>query len=82
MNMVYSLTEIAFIFICFRRFYFIHERQRDREAETQAEEKQAPCRETDVGLDPGSPGSCPGPKAMLNRRAIQAATEIAFNVPH
>ena len=26
-------------------------------------EKQAPCREPDVGLDPWAPGSCPGPKA-------------------
>ena len=26
-------------------------------------EKQAPCPEPDVGLDPGIPGSCPGPKA-------------------
>ena len=26
-------------------------------------EKQAACREPDVGLDPGSPGSGPGPKA-------------------
>ena len=26
-------------------------------------EKQAPCREPDVGLDPGTPGSRPGPKA-------------------
>ena len=26
-------------------------------------EKQAPCRELDAGLDPGSPGSHPGPKA-------------------
>ena len=25
--------------------------------------KQAPCREPDVGLDPGTPGSRPGPKA-------------------
>ena len=34
------------------------ERERDRQRE-----KQAPCREPDMGLDPGSPGSCPGPKA-------------------
>ncbi|XP_077705905.1 zinc finger protein 467 isoform X3 [Canis aureus] len=34
------------------------ERQRHRR-----KEKQAPCREPDVGLDPRSPGSCPGPKA-------------------
>ena len=36
------------------------ERERERGEETQAEgEKQAPCREPDVGLDPGSPGSHP-----------------------
>ena len=42
---------------------------REREAETQAEgeEKQAPCREPDVGLDPGTPGSRPGLKVALNR---------------
>ena len=31
----------------------------EREAETQAEGEEAPCRELDVGLDPGSPGSRP-----------------------
>ena len=30
-------------------------------------EKPAPCREPEVGLDPGSPGSCPRLKEMLNR---------------
>ena len=35
---------------------------RHREAETQRE-KQAPCRERAVGLDPGTPGSRPGRKA-------------------
>ena len=34
------------------------ERQRHRRRE-----KQAPCWEPDVGLDPGTPGLCPGPKA-------------------
>ena len=40
--------------------------QRPRGGHTEGErqrEKQAPCREPDVGLDPGTPGSCPGPKA-------------------
>ncbi|XP_022282132.1 osteopetrosis-associated transmembrane protein 1 isoform X1 [Canis lupus familiaris] len=38
--------------------------QREREAETQAEgEAGSMHREPDVGLDPGSPGSRPGPKA-------------------
>ena len=36
-------------------------------------EKQAPCREPDVGLDPRAPGSGPGPKAALNRWATRAA---------
>ena len=35
---------------------------REREIERQRE-KQAPCREPDVGLDPGSPGSHPELKA-------------------
>ena len=54
------------IFFFFLKILFIHEvhTQRERGAETQAElEKQAPCREPDVGLDPGTPGSGPGPKA-------------------
>ena len=61
----------SLISLFFLRFYlFIHDREREREAETQAEgegEKQAPCREPDAGLDPGSPGSHPGLKAALNR---------------
>ena len=55
----YNLTDNFFFF----KDLFIYDRHREREAETQRREKQAPCREPDVGLDPGSPGSCPGPKA-------------------
>ena len=37
---------------------------RDTEGERHRQrEKQAPCREPDAGLDPGTPGSCPEPKA-------------------
>ena len=39
------------------------ERERERERERQAEGEQGPCREPDVGLDPRTPGSCPGPNA-------------------
>ena len=38
------------------------ERQRERERDRQRE-KQAPCREPEVGLNPGTPRSCPGLKA-------------------
>ena len=49
----------------FKRFYlFIHKTHTHREAETQAEgEAGSIHREPDVGLDPRSPGSHPGPKA-------------------
>ena len=36
------------------------EREKQRHSKR---EKQAPCQEPDMGLDPGTPGLCPGPKA-------------------
>ena len=48
-------------------YLFIHERQRERKRQRHRKrEKQAPCREPDMGLNPRSPGSCLGPKAVLN----------------
>ena len=42
----------------------VTEREIETEAESQAEgEAGSMHREPDVGFDPGSPGSCPGPKA-------------------
>ena len=42
----------------------VTQREREREAETQAEgEAGSKYWEPDVGFDPGSPGSRPGPKA-------------------
>ena len=49
------------------------ERQRHRQRE-----KQTPCREPDVGTHPGSPGSHPGPKAVLNCWATGAAPFFPF----
>ena len=57
-----NMKIIKIIFLIF--YLFIHgDTEREREAETQAEEKQAPSREPDVGLEPGTTGSHPGPKA-------------------
>ena len=45
------------------------DREREREREKQRHrqrEKQAPCRKPDVGLDPGTLGSRPVPKVVLN----------------
>ena len=45
-------------------FFYDSHTEREREAETQAEgEAGSMHREPDVGFDPGSPGSRPGPKA-------------------
>ena len=37
-------------------------RDREKSRDT-GRKKQAPCREPDAGLNPGTLGSCPGPKA-------------------
>ena len=40
------------------------ERERERESQRQRQrEKQVPCRQPDVGPDPGTPGSCLEQKA-------------------
>ena len=53
-----------FFFSFLLLFIYDSHREREREAETQAEgEAGSMHREPDVGFDPGSPGSRPGPKA-------------------
>ena len=42
-----------------------HREKREKQRHRQRE-KQAPCKEPDVGLDPGSPESHPGLKVALN----------------
>ena len=52
----------------------VTERQRHRQRE-----KQAPCGEPDVGLDPGTPESRPGPKAgtkLLSHPGIPPSISI------
>ena len=51
-------------FFFFNFYLFMIVTEREIEAETQAEgEAGSTHREPDVGFDPRSPGSCPGPKA-------------------
>ena len=44
----------------------MRDRERERGTDNRQRIKQAPCREPDGGLDPGSPGSHPGLKEALN----------------
>ena len=53
------------------------ERERERQRHRQREQ-QAPRRESDVGLDPRSPGSGPGLKAALNPLGHQGCPDSAF----
>ena len=54
------------------------ERQRHRQRE-----KQAPCREPDARLDPGTPGSCPGAKAGAQPLNHLGVPESSLNAkPH
>ena len=50
---------VIFFFFFFRFYSFIHEKHR----EGQRQERQAPCKEPNMGLDPGTLGSRPEPKA-------------------
>ena len=60
-------TNISFHFVCcllFLFIYFLFMIVTEREAETQAEGEAGSVHcESDVGFDPGSPGSRHGPKA-------------------
>ena len=60
---MFSITLLRVIF--FKDFIYLFMRDTERKREKQIHrkrEKQAPCGEPDVRLDPGTPGSCPGPK--------------------
>ena len=54
---------------------------RDTEREGQRprqREKQAPCREPDAGLDPGTPGSQPEPEVDARPRSPPSVLKIPF----
>ena len=57
-----SKTEFTFLKKDFI-YLFMRERERERQRHRQREEAGSMHRELDVGFDPGSPGSRPGPKA-------------------
>ena len=64
---------VLFFFLDFI-YLFMRDTERERQRQRHRQrEKQAPYREPDVGLDPKTPGSQPGPKAALNHWAAQAS---------
>ena len=72
---------LTIFFFFFLRFYlFIHERHTERDRRHRQREKQAPCREHDVGLDSRTPGSHPGPKADPQPLSHQVSHDILFHL--
>ena len=72
MGHLLSFKSFTFFVLLFKDFIylFMRDTKRERERERQRhrqQEKQASHREPEMGLDPGSLGSRPGPKAALNR---------------
>ena len=64
---VISLIYLHNPFLFVLRFYLLMMRDTHRERQRHSQrEKQAPCRDPDMRLDPGSPGSQPGLKVVLN----------------
>ena len=79
-----NLKCIVFFFF---KDLFIHKRhrEREREAETQAEGEAGSTPEPDMGLDPGTPGSHPGPKAgvkPLSHPGIPLSLVSIPEMPH
>ena len=72
---IFFLPEFSHFYF-FKDFIYLFMRDTERERERQRRrkrEKQAPCREPDVELDPGSPRSDPGLQVELNCCAAGAA---------
>ena len=68
---------LVFVCVCVFKDLFIHGRYREKVRQRHRQrEKQAPCREPDVGLDPGSSGSHPRLQAAPNRCATGAALNV------
>ena len=81
---IFSQCIVLNLISFFRKILCIYswETQRGRERERHRQRlKQAPCRESDLGLDPVSPGLCPGQKAVLNCWAIQATLNFISDAP-
>ena len=59
-----SLKTVLRFFFFLRFYLLIHDRHTHKERQRHRQrEEQAPCRESYMGLDFGTPGSCPGRKA-------------------
>ena len=66
-----------FSFVVLKDFIYLFTKDRERQRHSQRE-KQAPCREPDAGLDPGTWDHALSQRQMLNHWAIQASLFTHF----
>ena len=78
-DILYRLNTICREILPLKKKDFIYLFVRDTERKRQRE-KQAPCREPGVGLDPGTPGSCPQLKANTQPLSHPAVPTSDFNI--
>ena len=80
-RMPYESPELETSHFSFKDFIYLFMRYTERGRERQRyrqREKHAPCREPDVGLDPRTPGSRPGPKAGAKPLSHPGITLLRF----
>ena len=73
-------TNIKLLSLFFKiLFIYSRETQRKRQRHRQREEKQGLCREPDAGLDLGTPGSHPEPKADAQPLSHPGVLSITYS---
>ena len=65
-------------FFFLKIYLFMIDIERERERQRHRREKQAPCQEPDMGLDPRTPGSRPGPKAGVKPLRHPGIPKVLF----
>ena len=68
----------VFVLFFLRCYLFMRDTERERHRQRK---KEAPCRKPDVGLDAGTPGSYPDPKADAQPLNHPGAPEWVFIIP-
>ena len=74
--------DFRYVFLLFKKIYFIYLFMRDTKrkgGQRHMQREKTPCREPDVGLDPGAPGSHPGLKADTQPLSIPGVPQICFS---
>ena len=79
LNFVFVFVSVS-VFLFFFKILFTYSWKTQRRQRRRLREKQAPGREPNVGLDPGIPGPCPGPKAGAQPLSHPGIPALLFSI--